>query len=276
MSKHELNLLDNAIDSLHESLVKYEQGENGDVKAYKFAILHISHFLELIFKYHLFNQDPLSIYISSSSKDSKKTISFWTAVELISKETGEIQKSSDFRVDLDWLKKLRNDIEHHKFEMNVDEVKDSLGRIFRSLLEFLELFSDLSLEDLIPENLLRSFKLLSNEYERRRQDAINEAQLREHNAYACVKPKYRGDVNFNRYTCPDCNSPTMIPDDDSSSGYRCLFCENEESCEIPVNCDACGVEYTTDEMNTWELDSGGIEYRCYYCSGQSAMDKDKT
>ena len=48
--RHQLDLLENAIDSLNEALAKYEQANTGDIKAYKFCVLHLSHFLELILK----------------------------------------------------------------------------------------------------------------------------------------------------------------------------------------------------------------------------------
>ncbi|MGD1473691.1 hypothetical protein ACP6H4_26250 [Vibrio harveyi] len=46
MSEHKLDLLDNAVDSLEEALVKFEEGEAGETKAYKFAVLHMAHFLD--------------------------------------------------------------------------------------------------------------------------------------------------------------------------------------------------------------------------------------
>ena len=39
MSTHQLDLLENALDSLVEALHKYDQGDSGDNKAYKFAVL---------------------------------------------------------------------------------------------------------------------------------------------------------------------------------------------------------------------------------------------
>ena len=123
MSKHALNILENAIDSLTEALSKFQEGESGDNKAYKFAILHTSHFLELIFKHYIAQKHELLIYKNpfAQTLDKKSTITFWDAVNFISHETGAIKQNSGFRNDLEWLKKLRNDIEHYKFEMDVAE-----------------------------------------------------------------------------------------------------------------------------------------------------------
>jgi hypothetical protein len=51
MAKHQLDLKENAVDSFNEALTKYREGLSGNAKAFKFAILHLSHSLELLFKY---------------------------------------------------------------------------------------------------------------------------------------------------------------------------------------------------------------------------------
>lgn len=43
--EYELDIKENAMDSLNEALAKYELGEQGELRQYKFAILHFSHFL---------------------------------------------------------------------------------------------------------------------------------------------------------------------------------------------------------------------------------------
>ena len=153
MSVHELDLLDNALDSLAEALVKYKEGrEDQNPKAYKFAVLHMSHFVELIFKYHLAEKHPLLIYTNpfAPKVDKNKTIGLWEAVNFINNEKSDAL-SQDFKTDLEWLKKLRNQIEHHKFVMDVDEVKTTIGRLFRSLMEFLEEYSDIDIASSIPK-----------------------------------------------------------------------------------------------------------------------------
>jgi hypothetical protein len=62
MKKYELDLLGNAIDSLNEALAKYQQAQDGEHLAYKFAILHFAHFAELLFKHCVAQAHPLLIY----------------------------------------------------------------------------------------------------------------------------------------------------------------------------------------------------------------------
>lgn len=177
MTTHQLELLDNALDSLAEALAKFEEGDGGELKAYKFAVLHMAHFIELIFKHHIAQKHPLLIYKEPFSQrlDKNKTITLWEAVNFINNEAADTV-SPEFRADLEWLKRLRNDIEHHTFTMDVSAVRITIGRLFQSVLEFLEIYSDVEVESHIPERTMKTFKVLSDEYEFIRRDAIRQAQ----------------------------------------------------------------------------------------------------
>mgnify|MGYP003664343330 CR=1 FL=1 len=276
MKKHSLDLLENAVDSLEEALKKYNEGEAGNYKSFKFSILHLSHFIELIFKHHISSQHRLLIYKNpfAQNLDESKTISFWDSVNFISHETGEIGPNTEFRRDLNWLKNLRNDIEHYKFEMEVDEVRETIGRIFLSLQEFLEFFTDIDLKDYVPDELSQTFKELSDEYESKLKKAKEVAESAERDAYAGYRYKEYDLVDWKRLKCTSCENDLLIPNSDSGTGYRCTFCENEESDFIPIYCDNCGCEGTEDDMEVWPYDDGPSEYRCYYCSGRYHADKD--
>uniref|UniRef100_A0A483UWK1 Uncharacterized protein n=1 Tax=Klebsiella pneumoniae TaxID=573 RepID=A0A483UWK1_KLEPN len=105
-------------------------------------------------------------------------------------------------------------------------------------------------------------------------EAENEVAEKEAEAFRGVRPKHYALIEWNIYQCPECSNNTMIPSDDSSTGYKCTFCSNEESDEIEFPCDCCGTLATLEEMETWPMDDGSIEHRCYFCSGQYYADKD--
>ncbi len=271
--KHELDLLDNALDSLAEALAKFEEGDAGEGKAYKFAVLHMAHFIELVFKYHIAQKHELLIYKEPFAQklDKNKTISLWEAVNFINNEAaGTVSKG--FRTDLEWIKTLRNQIEHHKFEMDVAEVRISLGRIFRSVLEFLENYRDLDIEPHIPQRTMETFKVLSDEYEFRRRDALREADKVE--AENTRVYSSGDDEPMARFDCPDCGNYTLVLNGDSATGHRCTLCSNEESDELPASCDICGVKTTYGELDFWHIDDGDVEARCNYCSGRYHAGKD--
>jgi hypothetical protein len=120
MTTHELDLLENAVDSLAEALSKFEEGDNGEPKAYKFAVLHMAHFVELVFKHHIASKHSLLIYKDpfAAKVDRNKTITLWDAINFINNEAADTV-SPTLKKDLEWLKRLRNEIEHHKFRMEV-------------------------------------------------------------------------------------------------------------------------------------------------------------
>lgn len=272
MATHQLDLLENALDSLAEALCKYEEGESGEHKAYKFAVLHMAHFVELIFKYHVAEKHPLLIYKDPFSQklDRTKTITLWDAVNFINNESADTLNKS-FRADLEWLKRLRNEIEHHKFSMDVPEVRTTIGRLFRSLMEFINDYTEIDIESSIPERTIATFTVLSDQYAFQLCEAIKEAEeIEEAN-----RPDYgSGDMAVVRLECPSCGNPTLVINNQSSTGFKCTFCGNEESDDIPATCDICGVDSTVGELDFWETDDDRIESRCYYCSGRYHADKD--
>lgn len=272
MITHQLDLLENAIDSLSEALSKFEEGDAGEPKAYKFAVLHMAHFVELVFKHHIASKHPLLIYKDpfSAKVDRNKTITLWDAINFINNEAADVISPS-LKKDLDWVKRLRNEIEHHKFRMEVAEVRVTIGRLFRSVLEFLEKRTDIDVESSIPDSAMDTFKVLSDEYEFKLRTALLHAD-----AFEAANPADHHDPDARpaRLECENCGNPTLLQNEESSTGYRCLVCDNEDGENIPSRCDICGAESTQGELDTWELEDGGCEYRCYYCSGRYHADKD--
>jgi DNA-directed RNA polymerase subunit RPC12/RpoP len=272
MTSHKLNLLENALDSLAESLRKFQEGDAGDKKAYKFTVLHLAHFVELVLKHHVAQKHPLLIFQNPFAKqlDRNKTIGLWEAVNFINNENSE-SIDSELRADLEWLKKLRNEIEHHKFEMDVPEVRRTVGRLFRSMLVFLETVPDLNLKEKIPENAMSAFKILSDEYEFNRNEAVIKAdQIEAESGYDHNDP----DARPSRLHCSDCDSNTLVADEAAEYGYKCIFCESETSDLVPVSCSNCGADCELGDMTFWEDEEIGREMRCDYCSGKHLMWKD--
>lgn len=275
MSNHKLDLLENAMDSLAEALTKFEQGDNGNPKAYKFCVLHMAHFIELIFKHYITEKHPLLIYMnpfeSNLKPEKARTIGLWEAVNFINNEEKDTV-SGDFRKDLEWLKKLRNDIEHHKFEMDVATARTTIGRLFRAVLEFIDYNSNVDIEQAIPQNAMDTFKVLSDEYQFKLKDALRAADAIERDN---PRDPSDPDVPEVRIDCEGCGNFTMVLNDASGTGYRCTVCDNEDGDNIPTNCDICGAACDTGDLDYWEVEGGQREGRCYYCSGRYAADRDR-
>jgi ribosomal protein S27E len=272
---HKLDLLDNAMDSLEEALKKFEEGDGGDQKAYKFCVLHMSHFIELIFKHHITEKHPLLIYANPFAPKidvaTAKTIGLWEAVNFINNEDKDAV-AGDFKKDLEWLKRLRNDIEHHKFDMDVPTARITIGRLFRSVLEFLDSYSVVDVEKRIPNATTAIFRVLSDEYQFKLHDALKEAdKIEEVTLTDLMDP----DAEPIRMDCEECNNNTMVVNEASGSGYRCTFCGNESGDDLPASCSLCGQRTTSGELYSWHDEFTGSEDRCYLCSGRYAADNDR-
>lgn len=245
--KHELGLLENALDSLNEALRKFQAGEGGDAHAYKFAVLHFAHSLELLFKYYVAQSHPLLIYKNPFSKniESENTIGLWDAVQFLKNEGKTI--STDLSKDLAWVKKIRNDIEHHKFEMNVHEVRRTLGRLIRATMEFSAEHDLLDLAQKVEPDCKNTFETLADEYRANIAAARAEApdKSEDGEAYDCGY-------------CGERNTAALV-----ENAYECLFCKEKVAI---VECCQCNADFPETEVSVWNDDHlPHIDYICEAC-----------
>lgn len=308
---YQLNIKENALDSLKEALIKFKEGESGNLRSFKFSIQNMAHFVELILKQYVISIDSNLIYekcfraVSKKSKQDSMTLhnayeslsnegfnfgslisaspcpytisvdqALLLAKEEICSTSGNPLLDKEFIDDIQWMKGLRNNIAHFQFSIESKEVRLCIGRLVRASEEFLDIFSIFNLYDEIDREEIDIFHELSDEYNQLKKEAVRDADEAEKEAYRNVRPKYYALVDWERYDCPQCDTPTMIPDPYSSSGFKCNFCGNEESSDIDIACDCCGAMSHPDDMETWNLDDGIIESRCYYCSGRYHAEKD--
>ena len=245
--KHELDLLENAIDSLKEALQKYEEGLDGNVSAYKFSILHFAHFFELLFKYYVTQSHPLLIYRNPFSKkiERESTIGLWEAIQFLRNEGKSIDK--DFNNDLEWIKKLRNQIEHFKFQMDVVEVRRTLGRLIRATNEFNDEHDLIDISSHLSGKHLEIFNELDDEY-------------KSNLATARVDAKANSD-DGSGHDCTYCGEfGTAAKKGDS---IDCAFCDHSEALIVCCQCDD---EYREGEMSIWNDEHlPHVDYICDYC-----------
>lgn len=276
MGKLELDLLENAVDSLNEALEKYQQGKRGDLKSFKFCIKHLSHFFELILKYYVTQSHPLLIYKNPFAKNinrGSQTIGLHEAINFLKNEGLNI--SEIFEGDLKWLKELRNDIEHHKFSMVLDEVEQTIGRLMTAMVVFSNSHKKLDIGGYIDDDQYEIFHKLANTYQDKLKKALSLVEEARRTAYKGYRPKEYSLVDFSVYLCHECNHETMIPDETSSSGYRCTYCGNEESGDVEVECGICGMQWPNDLMwyTDW-ADTGENIYVCPRCRRDPEYVKD--
>ena len=299
--KFKFDIKENAIDSFNEALSKYEEGEAGALKAFKFSITHLSHCIELVLKMYLQSLDESLVFSKCYKEVAKRAkadgVSLLEAFNALESEgydfehlvkgqsnshtvtvdqalavamcevcsvTGNNLVDQNFIDDINWMKSLRNSIEHFQFEFTAKDVRLCVGRLVRGLSEFSDIFSLFDLEEEIGTEKYHVFEVLADEYEHELKEASIDVREAKHALFAGVRPKHQMDIEWNVYTCESCGNYTMIPNTDSSTGYRCTVssCGNEESEEIEVDCDICGCPWPNGEMSSWEDTYDNVCPRC--------------
>ncbi|MBE0444932.1 hypothetical protein [Psychrobacter sp. FME5] len=294
-----LDIKSNALDSFNEALAKFESGQQGNPTAFKFSILHLSHCLELVLKMYVQTLDEDLVYskcykhlVKKAKEDSVDllaahvslvasgfdfstllvgqtnpyTITVDQALSIVINETcsstGNKFVDDQFITDITDMKDLRNSIEHYEFEFTVKEVRLCIGRLVRGLDEFTDIFSLFSLENEVGKDRFSVFSVLVDEYEHAVSEAHHDVTEAKNALFRGVRPKHTMFIEWNVYYCESCHYDTLIPNEDSLTGYRCTYCENEESGEIEKDCDICGSPWANREMSYWGEDVGNVCPRC--------------
>lgn len=230
--KHELNLFDNSVDSLNEALSQYNNADIKTPKTYKFAILLFSQSIELLFKYYVSTQHKLLIYKNPFSKKislgKETTITLWDALQFI-KNDGSIINSKTIK-DIEWIKELRNNIEHYQFSMDIREVRLIISRLLSSLDK---IYKELLNIDISKHVNVKMLKVYNNIISERRYKILKAQKI----AFE-IEPKDSLGV------CIYCN--------EGDTGYmfkeifKCFLCDRKEKTAC---CEACGINYPESHLN---------------------------
>lgn len=267
MSLIELDLLENALDSFNEALRQYERAEGGEHKAFKFCIQSLSHFFELLLKYYVTQSHSLLIYKNPFAKnidDSSQTIGLYDAVNFLKNEGAELPP--EFISDLKWLKELRNNIEHHKFNMNIAEARETIGRLIHAVVVFDENHASIDLGSHIDDENAGVFYDLARTYEEKLKAALEKVKEAEDDAYKGYRQKEYMLVDFGVYPCDECGHDTVVSNSGSATGYGCTFCGAEECSSAEYACGICGSRWPRNDLSLIDLaDTGNPEYSCPVC-----------
>ena len=247
--KHSLDLFQNAIDSLNEGLEIYEKALENESK-YKFSIVIISNFMELLLKCMVEKYSPLLIYVEPySSKISKaKTITWEQALQILTNSKVVIEKK--LIEDIKRLTELRNNIIHYKFEYDVYEIDAIILSVVDGLRKLYKTIFGKDLIDIVNKNTKLLLEKIAGDYlSQLHQAQFNAKEEREENGCEIV------DCPF----CGESNTAIENPDGEKS----CFFCEE---IDFEVNCSRCTHPYMVSEMEyAGESECGDSLYFCDYC-----------
>lgn len=114
----QLSLLENAYDSLFESLLKANEAIENP-RNWKYAVLHLVHAAELLLKQRLFMEHPLFIYDNVDTP--RETVSLPRALQRLKSISVELSSSEDAAIRR--AVKWRNEITHYQVDLKIMQVR---------------------------------------------------------------------------------------------------------------------------------------------------------
>lgn len=222
-----LDLEGNAKDSLIHGIEHFSNVESRTFL--KYTILHLFHATELYLKARLAKAHMSLIYQRPEELTRNgKTVDFDTLLDRL-RAVGVSFSEQDAR-DINYLRKLRNSIEHSRIEFSTSEIESYIGRVVRFLENFLKTELQIDLQSVIGGEKSKTLTESLFSYEERLDRAIKKMEL--------VVPD--NEVEFAVDYCPKCNEETVPLLDHLTDYARCYFCNLDlylrrcDNCSIPV------------------------------------------
>lgn len=139
-STSNFDLIENAKDSLEHAVDHLTKTPPLPPKDLKRGILDITHVIELLLKAALYNIHPAFIWekVDEYPNEEKKTVSSDLALFRFRKfsYSGSIDFTEDTLRAIDSARKLRNQIEHFKFQIEDDHAHKIIGRLLSFIFDF--------------------------------------------------------------------------------------------------------------------------------------------
>jgi flagellin-specific chaperone FliS len=151
------NLLENGVDSIIEGM-NYFISDSKTSRKYKFALLLVAHGVELILKERLARINDILIYanidkldrLDRNDTESLPTVSLLDAIERL--------KHAKVAIDPKWvmvcrrMQKKRNEIQHLRVSLDIDEAKNIVGETIDFLIPFMRDELGKDLEQLVSDS----------------------------------------------------------------------------------------------------------------------------
>ena len=255
-----IEIEDNALGSLKhgiEHFISYEK----DPSDLKFALIHVFHSVELYLKARLAQDHPLLIFSKPecSISDEAHTVGFDTLVARL--RNAQISLSKEDLECLDFIKRIRNAVEHHRIKANEEEVRNHIGKAARFLERFLKDQLSIVLQDELDAKIYKPLKEAIYTYKERLEEAKKKIQN--------YLPKHNDDVFYTIESCPECWEDTIPMPSPASHEYLayCFFCKNKFYYK---SCDRCGRHSFSSSKFTDRDDDIGMCEDCW----EEMMNKD--
>lgn len=219
----EYGLVENALDSLRESMAYYTEGdETHNVNQYKFSILLAAHCAELLLKEILRRNHPALLFenidvVNSLEDDDNQTVGYRVAIQRV-KRLCKIDLRH-YENNLVELGRVRNQIQHYKCVINGAYHKELMARAFSSI------------EFLFREILGLRFEAYENIIDRADIEFLHEDAVANETRKADIAREFKRDQNkfeieyinkkYIAVCCPNCATESLSISDGK---IICKFC----------------------------------------------------
>jgi hypothetical protein len=158
-------IFDNALDSLRIGFEFFERDK--DYSSRKHAILTIFHAIELFFKEALFRTNPILIYKNIDNRITDDSLTVGLRDILVRFENLGIRLPEEQRSAVERIQKIRNRIEHFRYEHNEREDDLIIGEALKVILFFNEFVLEVRLGDALGAELFDRMQRRVLEYNER-------------------------------------------------------------------------------------------------------------
>jgi len=235
-------IYENAIDSLRIGM-EFFLKEDG-YSSRKHAILTVFHAIELLLKERLAQTNPILIYKSIDAKITDDAMTVGVREALTRLENLGLGIPAEERKTIENIQRVRNRIEHHRYDHNEKEDGAVIAASLKFILFFVEFVFERKLDGVIDAKLLRDINHRVFEY--------NESyNLAEHRLNQWAKkewPDWKAEeddipVEFSgTLRCPECRQEWLV------MGYHdkpvCFWCNTSIDARC---CEDCGDVFIVGE-----------------------------
>jgi hypothetical protein len=231
-------IFDNALDSLRIGFEFFERERSYSSR--KHAILTVFHAAELFFKEALFQTNPILIYKNIYAKITDDSLTVGLRDILVRFDNIGIRLPEDQRAAIERIQKIRNRIEHFRYEHNEEEDDLIIGEAQKVILYFNEFVLNTRLGDIIGAELFDRMQRRVMEYSER-------DGLAQHRLDQWMKEKWPGwneeikdmpEEFGGTLDCPVCRQSFFVV------GYKdkpfCFHCNTTIEGDV---CEECGFTF---------------------------------
>jgi hypothetical protein len=231
------NLLENGVDSIIEGM-NYFISDSKTSRKYKFALLLVAHGVELILKERLARINDILIYanidkldrLDRNDTESLPTVSLLDAIERL--------KHAKVAIDPKWvmvcrrMQKKRNEIQHLRVSLDIDEAKNIVGETIDFLIPFMRDELGKDLEQLVSDSpgIKDAIADVRHHFNLHFREAYNKMRAEE-------KRLNEKQIEYRIDWCPNCQRElVLISGEIPNSIAKCYYCDNVHQVYI---CDQC-------------------------------------